>query len=166
MQRLLARFFTLGNAAGLVRIVLPALRSIGWSSLGAILGSALVVCSRFGDLPNWINWTQRLGVCWYLGIGVGTLLLLLAHLAPSGQRAPSFFAFSPAVWGAYLSTVLGTLAFRFSSLPRRAYTVCQRIKLPTWVLIPVFVVVAELLGNILDGATMISLSAIIFFLAS
>ena len=164
--KILARTLTFANIAGLLLIgapaVIPVLRNNGFSALGALCGIALVVCSLFGDLPGWISWAQRLGSRLYAGIAAGTIILLLLHLAPTAGRESSFFAISPTVWAAYLSIVLVTLAFRFSSIPRRVYAFCQRINARPAVLIPLFVTIAGLAGNILDGVTIISISAIVF----
>lgn len=162
----LSDILSVGNIFGFLLVfapaVIPFLLDNGLSALGAILGITLIVCSLFGDLPKWINWTQKLGSKLYLGIAAGTTLLLLFFLIPTSTRESSFFAFSPAVWGAYLSIVLVTLSFRFSSIPRRIYAYCQHIKIQPYILIPLFVTVAGLLGNILDGVSIISISVVIF----
>ncbi|HEU4967235.1 MAG TPA: hypothetical protein VFT53_07255 [Candidatus Saccharimonadales bacterium] len=165
MQNIL-RSRSVGLLLGLVLVAAPLLlqpfRAAGLSSVGAILGIAFVVCSLFGDLPAWISWTQRLGAWLFAGIAVGTVIALLVYIFPSSGRESSFYAISPAVWAAYLSIVLVTLLFRFSSIPRRMYALVQRIDIKPSVVIPVFVTIAGVTGNILDGVTIISISVIIF----
>lgn len=160
------KYLTVGNLVGfmlpIIPFVVPFLRENGLSALGAIFGIALIVFSLFGELPAWISWTQRLGQRLYLGIAAGTICLLLFYVMPAGHRESSFLAISPGVWVAYLSIVLVTLSFRFSSIPKRLYEYCQRIGLRPYMLIPVFVTITGLLGNILDGVTTISIAVVIF----
>lgn len=160
------RQFTVWNLAGSILILapalLPALRDAGCSALGAIISIALIVCSLFGDLPGWIGRAQQLGARLYGGIAAGTIILLLLYIFPTHDHESSFFAVSPSVWAAYMSIVLVTLLFRFSSIPRRIYALVQRCKVEPYILIPLFVAAAGLSGNVLDGVTVISVSVVIF----
>jgi hypothetical protein len=131
-------------------------------ALGPLLGIALIVFSLFGDLPRWISWTQRLGAWLYPGIAIGAITLLLPLLAPAAARESSFWAFSPRVWAAYVSIVLVSLSFEQSSLPGRVYRLLKGSRLTPAVLIPSYIVVAGLLGNLLDGVSIIAISVVIF----
>jgi MFS family permease len=163
---LLKRCATWLNLLGFLLVVAPAivpiLRNHGLATLGAIASIALIVCSLFGELPSWVSWTQRLGARMYLGILGGVVFLLLLYAVPTSQHETSLLAFSPSVWAAYMSIVLVTLSFRFSSLPSRIYAYCQRLNARPYVLIPIFVVIAGLLGNVLDGVSIISIAVVIF----
>lgn len=152
----------LGLAAVASSTAVQPLRLLGWQALGPIVGIALVVCSLFGDLPAWIAWTQRLGAWLYPGIVVGTLALLIPLLLPTGHRDTSLIAFSPSVWAAYLSIVLVGISFEASSLPRRLYHACQTLRVGPAVVVPTYVIVAGLLGNILDGVSIMAISVVIF----
>ena len=138
-----------------------AFRASGLESLGPLVAIALVVFSLFGDLPSWIAWTQRIGSWLLPGIAVATVVLLVPLLTPAGSRESSLVAFSPSVWAAYLSIVLVGVSFGASDLPERIYALCQRLRVGPAVVIPVFVVVAGLLGNILDGVSIIAISVVI-----
>lgn len=165
-MKTIAGRLTLGNSIGFLLVVaplaVPILRHMGLSSIGPLLGIACIVCSLFGELPRWISWTQRLGVALSPGIAAGTVLLLLVYVFPTAHRESSFYAISPAVWGAYFSIVLTTLLFRFSSIPRRIYAFVQCMQTQPYILIPLAVVIAGLAGNVLDGVTIISIAVIIF----
>jgi hypothetical protein len=165
-MKTIAGRLTLGHGIGFLLVVaplaVPILRNAGLSSLGPLLGITCIVCSLFGELPRWISWTQRLGMALSPGIAAGTVLVLLLYILPNGHRESSFYAISPAVWGAYFSIVLTTLLFRFSSIPRRIYAFVQRIQVQPYILIPLAVIIAGLAGNVLDGVTIISIAVIIF----
>ncbi len=151
--------------AGIALIFLPEyappLRNNGWEPLGAVLGILFVVFSLFGDLPVWFAWTQRIGEWLTPGIAAGTVLLLIQWLLPlSGNSA--VYAFSPVVWLAYISIVLVSISFEHSSLPVRIYHSIKRQALSPAVVIPIFIVVVGLLGNLFDGVTIIAISVVIF----
>ncbi|MBF6589369.1 MAG: hypothetical protein IVW57_02415 [Ktedonobacterales bacterium] len=151
-------------AGGMVVVAstwLAALHAHGWQPLGPLLGITLVVASLFGDLPPKLAWTQRLGDWLFPGILVGTLALLLPLAPPSGARESSFFAFSPAVWAAYISIVLVGISFEESALPRHIYRFCRGLRVEPWLVVPLYVVVAGLLGNILDGVSIMAISVVI-----
>ncbi|HEX6123160.1 MAG TPA: hypothetical protein VFY89_08365 [Ktedonobacterales bacterium] len=133
----------------------------GWQPIGPLVGIVLVVFSLFGDLPAWISWTQRLGTWLFPGVAVGTVALLVPFLLPQGARESSFLAFSPAVWLAYISIVLVGISFEMSELPRRVYRLCQRLPAGPAVVIPCYVIIAGLLGNILDGVSIMAISVVI-----
>lgn len=160
------RMFFSGAALGLAVLLLPTLapplRSLGLEALGPILAIALIVFSLFGDLPAWVSWTQRLGAWLFPGLALGTIVLLVPLLVPAGGAESSFFAFSPAVWAAYLSIVLVSISFEKSTLPARLYRWCKSQSRSPATLIPLYVIVAGLLGNILDGVTIIAISVVIF----
>jgi hypothetical protein len=142
-------------------IVVPALRDAGFESLGPVSGIALVVFSLFGDLPSGISWAQRLGSWLVPGIAAGTILLLLPLLIATRSHQSSFLAFSPTVWAAYISIVLVGISFGSSDLPERVYAFCKRLNIGPAVFVPIFVIVAGLLGNILDGVSIVAISVII-----
>ncbi len=151
--------------AGIALIFLPEyaplLRNNGWEPLGAILGILFIVFSLFGDLPAWIAWTQRIGEWLTPGIAIGTVLLLIQWLFPlSGNSA--IYAFSPVVWLAYISIVLVSISFEHSSLPARIYHIINRQALSPAIILPIFIVVVGLLGNLFDGVTIIAISVVIF----
>ncbi len=154
-----------GAILGCLVIVLPVwssnLEALGLTDLGPLLGIALVVASLFGDLPPWISWTQKLGAWLFPGIVLGLLALLIPLIIPSSQRETSLLAFSPAVWGAYVSIVLVGISFEFSDLPQRIYQFCQRLRAGPWLVVPACVIIAGLLGNILDGVSIMAISVII-----
>lgn len=156
----------IGAAVGLVALLLPiytpVVASAGLQGLGPMLGIALIVFSLFGDLPRWIAWTQRLGAWLYPGIAVGTVVLLVPLLIPDDKHESSFWAFSPRVWLAYLFIVLVSLSFEQSSLPSRVYRFLQQRAVSPALLVPIYVLVAGLLGNMLDGVSIIAISTVIF----
>lgn len=159
------RFFA-GAALGLAILLLPTLapplRSLGLQSPGPILAIALIVFSLFGDLPAWVSWAQRLGAWVFPGLALGTLALLIPWLIPASGAESSFFAFSPAVWAAYLSIVLVSISFEQSTLPARIYRWCKSQSSHPATLIPLYIIIAGLLGNILDGVSIIAISVIVF----
>lgn len=165
-SKLRSRAFFIGSALGLVILLLPTLtpplRSLGLQALGPILAIALIVFSLFGDLPKWISWTQHLGAWLFPGLALGTLVLLIPLLLPAPEAESSFFAFSPTVWAAYLSIVLVSISFEKSTLPARIYRLCKAQSRSPATLIPMYVIIAGLLGNILDGVSIIAISVVIF----
>lgn len=134
---------------------------VGLEVLGPILGIVLIACSLFGDLPIWISWTQKLGEKLFIGIALGTFLLLLPLLFPTATHESSFLAFSPAVWAAYISIVLVGISFETSTLPMKIYRFCKHSRFKPFILIPLYVVIAGLLGNILDGVSIVIISTVI-----
>lgn len=160
------KWVLIGAALGLVILLAPTLtpplRSAGFQALGPILAIALIVFSLFGDLPAWVAWTQRLGAWVFPGLALGTLVLLIPLLLPTRTVESSFFAFSPTVWAAYISIVLVSISFEKSTLPSRIYHVCRSQSRSPATLIPIYVVIAGLLGNILDGVSIIAISVVIF----
>lgn len=139
-----------------------SLRTHGWQALGPLLGIALVVCSLFGDLPPSMSWLQRLGAFVFPGIALGTVLLLIPFVLPGAGRESSLVAFSPSVWAAYISIVLVGISFETSELPRRLYRLCMRLRAGPAVVVPIYVVVMGLLGNVLDGVSIMAISVVIF----
>ncbi len=155
----------LGWVLGLALVVgtsAPALIARGWQPLGPILGIALVVFSLFGDLPPWISWLQRLGSWLFIGVMVGTVILLVPLLRGTSARPTSLVAFSPAVWGAYLSIIAVGLTFEVSALPGALYRMMSASRLRPDITIPIYIFIAGLLGNIFDGVTIIAISVVIF----
>lgn len=156
----------LGTAVGAAVIVAPMYISdfatSGLQAISPLLGIMLIVFSLFGDLPHWVSWTQRLGAWLYPGIALGTFALLIPLLLPSDGRESSFWAFSPRVWLAYLFIVLVSLSFEQSSLPTRVYWFFQARALPPTILVPIYMVIAGLLGNVLDGVSIVAISVVIF----
>lgn len=140
---------------------LPILKQNGFESIGAIAGIILVIFSLFGELPAWLSWTTRLGSFLYSGVVLATILLLFPLLSPSKGHESSFFAFSPTVWAAYLSIVFVGISFETSSLPKKIYTFCKKLHIQSYILIPLYVIVAGLLGNILDGVSIVIISSVI-----
>jgi len=141
---------------------LPALHAAGWQPIGPLLGVVLVVFSLFGDLPPSVAWLQRLGAWVFPGVAFGTVLLLIPLLIPSGQRESSIVAFSPSVWAAYISIVFVGISFEASELPHRIYRLCVTLPVGPIVVIPVYVVIMGLLGNVLDGVSIMAISVVIF----
>ena len=163
----LKRFLTMWNFIGFCLVVAPALvptlRQAGLADAGAIVGITAVVCSLFGELPAGFAWTQRFGDALYGGIALGVIVLASLYIFPGTSHAESsLLAWAPSMWGAYLSIVLATLSFRFSSLPVWLYAWCRQLRQPPHVLVPLFVLIAGLAGNILDGVSIISIGTIIF----
>ncbi len=160
------KYISIWNVLGFVLVLLPPLlpwlRNNGYFSIGDILGILLIVFSLFGELPNWISWTQVLGEKMYNGIAIATIVFLFFYIIPTNNRQSSFFAFSPSVWLAYSSIIIVTLSFRFSPIPKKIYEYCKNLEIKTHILIPLFVFIAGLLGNVFDGVTIISISVIIF----
>ncbi len=145
-----------GTAILVAPMRFPQLADHGWQALGPLLGIMLVVWSLFGDLPRWISWTQLVGGWLVPGVALGTVLLLLP-LWPDSRWAPS-----PRVWAAYVSIVLVSIAFEYSSLPTHIYRWCSALPVGPGTVIPIYVVVAGLLGNVLDGVSIIAISVVIF----
>ncbi len=153
----------LGLAVLLAPSALPPLPALGLQAAGPILGIALVVFSLFGDLPKWVAWTQTFGAWLFPGIALGTILLLIPLLVPTGAAPESsFFAFSPTVWAAYISIVLVSISFAHSFLPEWLYDRCRAQSRSPATLIPLYVIFIGLLGNILDGVSIIAISVVIF----
>lgn len=142
---------------------LPFFHSSSLQAVGPISGIALIVFSLFGDLPPQVAWVQRLGSWLFPGIALGTILLLLPYLLPGKRLESSLNAFSPAVWAAYISIVLVSLSFQRSALPGGLYRYCQSLRLSPTLVIPLYVFIAGLLGNIFDGVSIIAISVVIFF---
>lgn len=143
-------------------IWIPLLQQNGFEPLGPILGITLIVFSLFGELPSWLLWTTKLGSFLYPGVAIATILLLVPLLLPSQVHESSFFAFSPSVWAAYISIILVGISFENSTLPSKIYQLCKRINLKPFVLIPTYVFIAGLLGNILDGVSIVIISTVVF----
>src|SRR5690349_3662087 len=140
----------------------PPLRDSRLQPLGPLLAVMFIVFSLFGDLPSRIAWTQKLGSWLFPGLAVGAIVLLLPLLIPSPTREPSLLAFSPAVWAAHISIVMISISFESSTLPRRIYRVCKAFSLRPASLIPAYIVIVGLLGNLLDGVSIIAISVVIF----
>ena len=151
-----------GCAVVLLPTLWPPLRDLGFQPLGPLLAVALIVFSLFGDLPSWIAWTQRLGSWLFPGLAVGTVLILIPLLLPTPGRETSLVAFSPSVWAAYISIVMVSVSFEASTLPKRIYRLCKSSVLRPATFIPLYVAVAGLLGNVLDGVSIIAISVVIF----
>ena len=151
-----------GGMIVLVPSLLPVLATAGWQPFGPLLGIVFVVLSLFGELPPWIAWMQRLGHWLFPGIAVGMVVLLVPLLIPAANHETSAVAFSPAVWAAYLSIVLVGLSFEASSFPDRLYHFCQSLTISPASLVPIYLVIAGLLGNVFDGVSIIAISVIIF----
>src|SRR6185312_112470 len=103
----------LGILFGIALVVLPyslpIFHSAGLQALGPLLGILFTVFSLFGELPPGLLWTQRLGSWMFAGIAFGTIWLLLPLTAETSTHESSFLAFSPQVWGAYISIILVSL---------------------------------------------------------
>ncbi|HEU5380998.1 MAG TPA: hypothetical protein VFV38_36710 [Ktedonobacteraceae bacterium] len=157
---------SIGTVLGLAILLIPTtfspLSAPGWQPLGPLIGIALIVFSLFGDLPSWISWTQRLGAWLFPGLALGTVILLIPLLIPHNTAESSLLAFSPSVWAAYISIVLVSISFEHSLLPERIYRYCYSQPFSAAMLIPLYVVVAGLLGNIFDGVSIIAISVVIF----
>lgn len=152
----------LGLSIPLITVWLPLLRADGLGTLGPVLGILFIVFSLFGDLPKWLSWTQRLGEKLAKGIAVGTLLLLVPLLLPNATHESSFFAFSPTVWAAYISIILVGISFENSTLPVNIYQYCKKSSIKPFMFVPLYVFIAGLLGNILDGVSIVIISTVIF----
>ncbi len=155
------------TALGFVIVVYPlqspAFKELGLQAAGPLLGIALIVFSLFGDLPKWIGWTQKIGIRLTPGIMLGTFILLVLHAHPAGTTESSIEAFSPRVWGAYFSIVLVSISFEVSGYPSRIYRMVKSRFASTFIIVPAYIIVIGLAGNILDGVTIIAISAVIFF---
>jgi hypothetical protein len=153
--------------AGFALVVYPLtsheVKALGLQAAGPLLGITLIVFSLFGDLPKWIGWTQKVGSWLTPGIILGTLWILYLNWAPTLQHESARYAWSPRVWGAYLSIILVSVSFEVSSFPSRIYNVVQARFFAPYITVPLYIVIAGLAGNILDGVTIIAISAIIFF---
>ena len=137
------------------------LRTGGWEALGPILGIALVVFSLFGDLPPSLSWLQRLGAWLFPGIALGTIAMLAPLLAPTAHRSTSLLAISPSVWAAYISIVLVGISFEVSALPGRIRRLLLTSGRSPALIVPLYVLIAGLLGNILDGVSIMAISVVI-----
>lgn len=142
-------------------IWIPQLQQNGFEPLGPIIGIALVVFSLFGELPSWLSWLTKLGSFLYGGVALATFLLLIPFILPSQAHESSFFAFSPTVWAAYISIVLVGISFETSTLPIKIYQFCRRSHFKPFILVPLYVVIAGLLGNILDGVSIVIISTVV-----
>lgn len=140
----------------------PQLQQQGFEPVGPILGITLVAFSLFGELPYWLSWMQKLGSILYPGIALGTFMLLVPLLFPHASHESSFFAISPTVWAAYISIILVGISFENSTLPINIYNFCKKSNVKPYVFIPLYVFVAGLLGNILDGVSIVIISTVIF----
>ena len=143
-----------------VTVWFPFLHNNGFEAIGPFLGITFIIFSLFGDLPSWISWTQRLGSFLYPGIASATILILMPLLLPTTKHESSFFAFSPTVWAAYISIVLVGISFETSGLPKRIYHFCQSLHIQPFIVVPFYVVTAGLLGNILDGVSIVIISSV------
>ncbi len=130
-------------------------------AVGPVLGIILVVFSLFGELPRRLTWMQRSGALLFPGVAAGTVLLLLPLLHHEADRETSLLAFSPAVWAAYISIVLAGISFEHSPLPNALYRLCKKIPLKPFVLMPLYVIGMGLLGNILDGVSIVIISGVL-----
>ncbi|HEX8965778.1 MAG TPA: hypothetical protein VF820_05100 [Patescibacteria group bacterium] len=142
-------------------IWIPQVKQLGLEPLGPILGITFIVFSLFGELPNFLTWMPKLGSLLYPGIGLATFLILIPFLIPQGTKESSFFAFSPTVWAAYISIILVGISFETSTLPGKIYLLCKRSKYKPYILVPLYVIIAGLLGNILDGVSIVIISSVI-----
>ena len=140
---------------------IPFLAANGLQAFGPLLGIILIVFSLFGDLPKWLSWTQKLGEKLAKGIAIGTLLLLVPLLIPNQIHQSSFFAFSPSVWAAYISIILVGISFENSTLPLTIYHFCKKSNVRPFLFVPLYVFIAGLLGNILDGVSIVIISTVI-----
>jgi hypothetical protein len=138
------------------------LRALGLQPVGPLVAIALVVVSLFGELPAWVSWLTRVAGWLYPGIALGTVLLLVPWLLPAPGHETSLLAFSPRVWAAYISIVLVGVSFEASDLPSRLYRLCRSLRVGPAVVVPVYVALAGLAGNILDGVSIVAISVIIF----
>ena len=141
----------------------PEIEAAGWQAAGLLLGITLIVFSLFGDLPRWIGWTQKVGAWLTPGVIIGVIGVLYLHWAPINNQEFAWQAWSPRVWGAYLSIILVSVSFEVSSFPSRIFTIVKARFLPPYITVPLYVVIAGLAGNLFDGVTIIAISAIIFF---
>jgi hypothetical protein len=141
----------------------PQLEAAGLQAAGPLLGITLIVFSLFGDLPRWIGWTQKVGAWLTPGVILGTIGVLYLHWAQINNQAFAWQAWSPRVWGAYISIILVSVSFEVSSFPSRIFAVVKSRFFPPYITVPLYVVIAGLAGNLFDGVTIIAISAIIFF---
>ena len=160
-KRFLLSGFLIGFSLLLLSQYVPIFPTLGLQAAGPMLAIALVVFSLFGDLPPQFAWMQRLGSWLFLGIAIGTICLLAINLALNGSFA-ALNAFSPNVWAAYISIVLVSLSFQQSTLPARLYQYCKTLNIGPALLIPCYVCIVGLLGNIFDGVSIIAISTVIF----
>lgn len=142
-------------------IWLPFLSQNGFEPIGPIFGIMLIIFSLFGELPPWLSWMQKVGNFLYQGISLATVFLLVPLLIPFGNHQSSFFAWSPTVWLAYISIILVGISFETSTLPGKIYQFCKNSTLSPYILIPLYVIIAGLLGNILDGVSIVIISTVI-----
>ncbi|MGH7245399.1 MAG: hypothetical protein ACREGI_00510 [Candidatus Levyibacteriota bacterium] len=143
-------------------IWLPLFKQNGLEPVGPIIGILLIVFSLFGELPPLLSWTKKMGDFLYPGVGIGTIFLLIPLLLPNGTHRSSLIAFSPTVWAAYISIILVGISFETSTLPLKIYQRCKNSPIKPYILIPLYVIVAGLLGNILDGVSIVIISSVIF----
>ncbi len=140
---------------------LPFLSQNGFAPIGPLFGIVLIVCSLFGEVPSWLSWTQKLGSILYPSIALATIFLLIPHLFPQHNHESSFFAWSPSVWLAYISIILVGISFETSTIPGGIYEFCKKSVVKPHILVPSYVIIAGLLGNILDGVSIVIISTVI-----
>src|SRR5262249_13368777 len=138
----------------------PEIEAAGWQAAGPLLGITLIVFSLFGDLPRWIGWTQKVGAWLTPGVIIGTVGVLYFHWAPIHNQEFAWQAWSPRVWGPYLSITLFSVSFEVSSFPSRFFNVVKARFFPPYIPFPLYVATAGLAGNLFDGVTIIAISAI------
>lgn len=142
-------------------VYIPFLKALGIEALGPLLGIAFIVFSLFGDLPRWISWTQVVGSKLYVGIVIGMFALLIPMLFPGTHHDSSLVAWSPTVWAAYISIVLVGISFETSTIPGKIYAFFKGSHTKPHIIVPLYVIIAGLLGNILDGVSIVIISTII-----
>lgn len=148
--------FVIGTSLLIAFPLFSPLTALGLQAIGPLLGIMFVVWSLFGELPSRLAWAQKLGVWLFPGIAAGTIILLL-------QGWPGSIAgLSPRVWLAYLSIVLVSITLEQSTLPTHIYEYCRAQWAGPVVVIPLYVLVAGLLGNFFDGVSIIAISVVIF----
>jgi hypothetical protein len=157
---------TLGAGIGLAIVGasnwLAVLTTSGWQPAGALVGIVLVVCSLFGDVPPSVAWLQRFGAWVFPGIALGAVVLLIPLLLPAAGRDSSIVAFSPGVWAAYISIIFVGISFEMSGFAHHIYRLCLKLPVGPAILIPLYVSVMGLLGNVLDGVSIMAISVVIF----
>lgn len=141
---------------------LGAISSSGWRPVGALVGIVLVVCSLFGDVPPSVAWLQRFGAWVFPGIALGAVALLVPFLLPAAGRDSSIVAFSPSVWAAYIAIIFVGISFEMSGFAHYIYLLCLKLPVGPATIIPLYVLVMGLLGNVLDGVSIMAISVVIF----
>lgn len=161
MKREKLLFLLLGILIVTITHSMPLLMQYGLEAIGPVLGIILVIFSLFGELPHNLTWLTKLGKSLYPGVALGTILLLVPLLFPAAHHETSFFALSPTVWGAYISIVLVGISFESSTLPLKIYRLCKHSRFKPFILTPIYVSIAGLLGNVLDGVSIMIISTVI-----